>query len=173
MLWAPEIKYVKTDRNFYLTFSLWLPGGITFLYKSTTGKAEGSYVNVADSFLVRGIDGFIFEKDDNAYLLWGGGRLGKFKNDRSGFIEEPKRLLTVDNTHVGYEGNCLTKIKGKYVLSGAEWNGPLRTHGTYDMMYGISDNLWGPYTSPTLAVPHAGHGTVFQDKSSHWWTTID
>ena len=40
------------------------------------------------------------------------------------------------------------------------------------MMYGLSDNLWGPYTTAAIAVPHAGHGTVFQDKNGNWWTTM-
>ena len=171
-LWAPEIKYVKEDDNYYLTFSLCCPG-VTYLFKSTTGKAEGPYMNVTDSKFVNGIDGYIFEDDDGkVYFLWGGGQLGELNSDRSGFVGKPRKLQTVEKHHVGYEGNALAKINGKYVLTGAEWHGPLRTAGTYDMMYGVSDDLWGPYTKARIGVPHAGHGTVFEDKSGNWWTTM-
>ena len=171
-LWAPEIKYVTADDNYYLSFSLCCKG-ITYLFKSTTGKAEGPYVNVTSGKFVKGIDGYIFEDDDGkVYFLWGGGQLGELNADRSGFVSKPVRLKTTEQHHVGYEGNALAKINGSYVLTGAEWHGPLRTMGTYDMMYGVSDTLLGPYTKASIGVPHAGHGTVFQDKSGHWWTSM-
>ncbi len=173
MLWAPEIKYVKSDDNYYLTFSLWTKKGFTYLFKSETGRPEGPYKNVVAGPFVKGIDGFIFEDDDlSVYFLWGGGNLGKLNKERTGFESSIHKLQTTENHHVGYEGNCLTKIDGKYILFGAEWNGPLRLEGTYDMMYGVSDNILGPYTSAKVAVPHAGHGTVFQDKNKKWWTTM-
>lgn len=171
-LWAPEIKYVQADNNYYLSFSLCCKG-ITYLFKSTTGKAEGPYANVTDGKFVDGIDGYIFEDDDGkVYFLWGGGRLGELNPERSGFAGKPRRLQTTEKHHVGYEGNTLAKINGKYVLTGAEWHGPLRTNGTYDMMYGVSDDLWGPYSKARIGVPHAGHGTVFKDKTGNWWTTM-
>ena len=171
-LWAPEFKYVKTDDTYYLSFSLCCKG-ITYLFKSTTGKPEGPYANVTDGKFVDGIDGYIFEDDDGkVYFLWGGGQLGELNPERSGFVNPPVRLQTTEKHHVGYEGNALAKINGHYVLTGAEWHGPLRTKGTYDMMYGVSENLWGPYTKARIGVPHAGHGTVFRDKSGNWWTTM-
>ncbi len=171
-LWAPEIKYVTADDNYYLSVSLCCKG-VTYLFKSTTGKAEGPYVNVTAGKFVDGIDGYVFEDDDGkVYFLWGGGRLGELNADRSGFVGKPVRLKTTEEHHVGYEGNALAKINGHYVLTGAEWHGPLRTMGTYDMMYGVSKTLFGPYTKARIGVPHAGHGTVFRDKSGHWWTSM-
>jgi beta-xylosidase len=171
-LWAPEIKYVKQDKTFYITFSIWTGTGVSYLFRSTTGQVEGPYENVTDQHLVRGIDGFLYEEGEHLYFLWGGGRLGELNEDRSGFVEEPVRLLTAENRHVGYEGNCLVKVEDTYVLTGAEWNGPLRMEGTYDMMCGISKELFGPYTPAKVSVPHAGHGTVFQDQTGNWYTTI-
>lgn len=170
-IWAPEIKYVKSDQAYYIAFSIWVGKGTTYLFKSQL--PTGPYHNTTTGPLVQGIDGFLFEDDDQTlYFLWGGGKLGILNPERSGFEKEPVRLLTVENHHVGYEGNCLTKINGKYVLTGAEWNGPLRTQGTYDMMQGVSDHIWGPYSKPVVAVPHAGHGTVFRDKEGNWYTTM-
>lgn len=173
MLWAPEFKYVKSDDTYYLTFSLWTGTGHSWLFRSTSGKPEGPYANVVDGHFVKGIDGYIFEDEDGkVYFLWGGGRIGELNEKRNGFVNDPVRLQTVENHHVGYEGNALSKINGRYVLSGAEWNGSLRLWGTYDMMYGVSDNLFGPYTKAVVGVPHAGHGTVFKDKKGNWWTTM-
>ena len=85
---------------------------------------------------------------------------------------EVKRLVDTDGENVGYEGNGLIKVKGTYFLTGAEWNGPLRTDGTYDMMYGTSKSLMGPYSKRRLAVPHGGHGTAFRDAQGHFWYTL-
>lgn len=173
-LWAPEIKWVARDRTFYVVLSMMERGvgGRTWLYRSTSGRAEGPYRNVATSNLVDGIDGFLFEDTDGLYLLWGGGNLGKLNAKRDGFERPPTKLLDVDGENVGYEGNALAKIGGTYVITGAEWNGPLRTHGTYDMMFGASQSIWGPYSKRQVGEPHAGHGTVFQDRNGKWWTTM-
>lgn len=173
-LWAPEIKWVERDRTYYLAFSVMERGvgGKTWLYRSTSGKAEGPYANVTASYLVEGIDGFPFEDDDGLYFLWGGGRIGKLNAARNGFTGPIRKLVDVDGDHVGYEGNGLIKVGGVYFLTGAEWHGPLRTHGTYDMMYGTSKSLLGPYSQRRMGAPHGGHGTAFQDKDGRFWYTM-
>ena len=126
---------------------------------------------MTSSFFVKGIDGFPFEDDDGLYFLWGGGSIAKLNAARSGFEGPVRQLVDVDGDHVGYEGNGLIKANGVYFLTGAEWHGPLRTHGTYDMMYGTSKNLFGPYTQRRMGAPHGGHGTAFRDKQGrHWYT---
>lgn len=173
-LWAPEIKWSETDGTFYLAFSMMERdvGGRTWLYRSTSGRAEGPYKNVTSGSLATGIDGFIFEDSDALYLLWGGGNLGKLNARRDGFEGEPVKLVDTDGEHVGYEGNALVRIGDTYFITGAEWNGPLRTHGTYDMMYAASRSIEGPYTKRRVGAPHAGHGTVFKDRAGCWWTTM-
>lgn len=173
-LWAPEIKWVARDKTYYLAFSVMERdvGGKTWLYRSTSGKAEGPYANVTASYLVEGIDGFPFEDDDGLYFLWGGGRIGKLNAARNGFSGPIRKLVDVDGDHVGYEGNGLIKVGGVYFLTGAEWHGPLRTHGTYDMMYGTSRSLLGPYSQRRMGAPHGGHGTAFKDKDGRYWYTM-
>lgn len=173
-LWAPEIKWVARDKTYYLSVSVMERGvgGKSWLYRSTSGKAEGPYENVAKSYLVEGIDGFPFEDDDGLYFLWGGGNIAKLNAKRDGFDGDVRKLVDVDGDHVGYEGNGLIKVNGVYFLTGAEWNGPLRTHGTYDMMYGTSKTLFGPYTRRRLGAPHGGHGTAFEDKQGRFWYTM-
>lgn len=173
-LWAPEIKWVDRDRTYYLAFSVMERGvgGKTWLYRSTSGKAEGPYENVTKSYLVKGIDGFPFEDDDGLYFLWGGGSIAKLNAKRDGFEGPVRQLVDVDGDHVGYEGNGLIKVGGVYFLTGAEWHGPLRTHGTYDMMYGTSKTLFGPYSQRRMGAPHGGHGTAFKDKQGRFWYTM-
>jgi hypothetical protein len=173
-LWAPEIKWVERDKTYYLAFSVMERGvgGKTWLYRSTSGKAEGPYANVTKGYLVKGIDGFPFEDDDGLYFLWGGGSIGKLNAARDGFDGEVRKLVDIDGDHVGYEGNGLIKVDGVYFLTGAEWHGPLRTHGTYDMMYGTSKSLFGPYSQRRMGAPHGGHGTAFGDKQGRYWYTM-
>lgn len=173
-LWAPEIKWVERDKTYYLAFSVMERGvgGKTWLYRSTSGKAEGPYENVTDGHFVEGIDGFPFEDDDGLYFLWGGGSIAKLNAKRDGFDGPVRKLVDVDGDHVGYEGNGLIKVDGVYFLTGAEWHGPLRTHGTYDMMYGTSKTLFGPYSQRRMGAPHGGHGTAFGDKEGRYWYTM-
>jgi xylan 1,4-beta-xylosidase len=173
-LWAPEIHWSARDKTYYLAFSVMERGvgGKSWLFRSTSGKAIGPYVNTRDSYFVEGIDAFPFEDESGFYLLWGGGRIGKLNAKRSGFEGDVKRLVDIDGENVGYEGNGLIKVGGTYFLTGAEWNGPLRTDGTYDMMYGTSKSLMGPYSKRRLAVPHGGHGTAFRDAQGHFWYTM-
>ncbi len=173
-LWAPEIKWVARDKTYYLAFSVMERGvgGKTWLYRSKSGKADGPYENVTDSYFVKGIDGFPFEDDDGLYFLWGGGSIGKLNAARDGFEGPVRQLVDVDGDHVGYEGNGLIKVNGVYFLTGAEWHGPLRTHGTYDMMYGTSTSLFGPYSQRRMGAPHGGHGTAFRDREGRYWYTM-
>lgn len=173
-LWAPEIHWSARDKTYYLAFSVMERGvgGKSWLFKSTSGKAIGPYVNTRASYAVEGIDAFPFEDESGFYLLWGGGRIGKLNAKRDGFEGEVKRLVDTDGENVGYEGNGLIKVGSTYFLTGAEWNGPLRTDGTYDMMYGTSKSLMGPYSKRRLAVPHGGHGTAFRDAQGHFWYTM-
>ncbi|EMD82201.1 putative secreted xylosidase [Pacificimonas flava] len=173
-LWAPEIKWVEGDKTFYLAFSVMERGvgGKTWLYRSTSGKAEGPYVNTSGSYFVEGIDGFPFEDEDGLYFLWGGGSIGRLNAKRDGFDGAVRKLVDLDGDAVGYEGNGLIRVDGIYFLTGAEWHGPLRTHGTYDMMYGTSTSLFGPYSQRRLGAPHGGHGTAFRDRDGQFWYTM-
>lgn len=173
-LWAPEIKWVERDKTYYLAFSVMERGvgGKTWLYRSTSGKPDGPYENVTKSYFVKGIDGFPFEDDDGLYFLWGGGSIAKLNARRDGFDGPVRQLVDSDGDHVGYEGNGLIKVNGVYFLTGAEWHGPLRTHGTYDMMYGTSKTLFGPYSQRRMGAPHGGHGTAFRDKKGGYWYTM-
>lgn len=164
--WAPEICYLHG--TYWLTYST-APG--CGLLKSVSGKPDGPYQDMG-RVVVRGIDSGFFLENGRWYLIWQNGRIAELNSAGTSFLEEPRLLLPVDGQQVGYEGAGLIKVRGKYVLYAAEWNGDYRIDGTYDMMYAISDKLEGPYCPRRVLAPHAGHGCLFYDKDGELCYTL-
>jgi hypothetical protein len=188
-IWAPEIHYLKSKKNFYICYSL--AGGFgTGLLVSATGKPEGPYVSPLkpDGRLGGGIDPTLFEDDDGKiYMTSGrGGYVALMKDDMSGI--ESQKNVTLDKTgattadgkplpdvirnraEVAMEGASLFKRNGKYYLGGAAFWGPTAT-GRYDSVVAIADNIYGPYKQFHEAVPCGGGGNYFQDKDGTWFCT--
>ncbi|MDQ0877573.1 beta-xylosidase [Paenibacillus sp. V4I3] len=167
-LWAPEMIYLYG--TFWITYSL--KGGGTGLIKSISGNAEGPYIDMG-RMTNTDIDSSLFQDDDGqVYFVWQDGKIARMKKDMTGFAEDPRKLLCSDGKHVGYEGAFIVKYKGKYILGAAEWNGDKRVDGTYDLMYAVADELYGPYTPRRMAVPHGGHGTMFIDRDGRLMSTF-
>jgi beta-xylosidase len=167
-LWAPEISYLHG--TYWLTYSL--KSGSTALLKSTSGKADGPYVDMG-RMTNTDIDSSLFLDDDGSvYYVWQDGKIAKLKPNMAGFAEPETKLLDGDGVPVGYEGAFIVKYKGKYILGAAEWNGDERVDGTYDLMYAVSDKLFGPYSKRRVAVPHGGHGTMFVDRDGRLMSTL-
>jgi len=187
-IWAPEIHFLKN--NFWITYSISAGYG-SGLLRSTTGKPEGPYIDVAkDKPLVSGIDATLFEdKDGCVWYIWGDGKMKRMKSDMTGFENEepPIYPLDADGKKVGYEGVNVYSKKGKYYLMAAEWNseGPENGHllrttnenrraadGRYDCMIAIADKLTGPYSKSYIAIPHGGHNMIFDDFEGNTWATM-
>jgi beta-xylosidase len=173
-VWAPEIHFVRG--NYYVTFSMSFGG--CGLLRSTSGKPEGPYESLG-RLEDKWIDSSLFQDDDGAvYFLFQCTWLAKMKPDMSGLAAPPVHIGPAGRTTLGYEGSYLVKAHGKYVLFGSDWNGedPFgpagRADGTYDLMYCCADHILGPYSQPRLAVPHGGHGSLFQDKQRTWYATL-
>lgn len=156
--WAPEIVY--HNNTYWITYTT-APG--CGLLKSITGEITGPYQDMG-RVVMRGIDSGFFKEGDDLYLVWQNGIIAKFNPMCNSFVHEPVLLMPEDNQEVGYEGACIINVNGKYVLYAAEWNGDERIDGTYDMMYSVSDNLYGPYCPRRVLVPHGGHGCLFYQK---------
>jgi beta-xylosidase len=116
------------------------------------------------------IDSSLFQDNDGSvYYVGQDGLIRKLNLAMNGFEGEARKILPEDGQRVGYEGATLVKIGAWYVLTCAEWNGGgNRSDGTYDMMYSCSRSLSGPCKARRVAVPHAGHGALFKDKSGRW-----
>lgn len=170
-LWAPEIHFIKG--TFWLGYCMNFPGGGTGLLKSTSGEAEGPYVDVKPGGPITDeIDVQIFEDDDGSiHFVYQNGKIARMKDDMSGLAEKPRLLKPSNAGHVGFEGAMIAKIGGRYHLVCAEFN-PGPGGRTYDCMVASSEDLHGPYGERYLAIPHAGHNTLFMDKQGKWWATF-
>ena len=178
-LWAPEIIYIKSLTNYFITLSM--PPGNRGILKSTTGKPEGPYVNALanDGFLKGGIDATLFEDDDGQvyFLSGGGGSITRMKRDMSGFDGEPHRIAYEKpadggwtRSSIGQEGATIFKRNGIYYLGGAAFYKPPGSESIrYSSAAAMSTNLFGPYTKWHEAVPCGGGTDYFQDKGGDWW----
>lgn len=166
-LWAPELHYLKG--TFWLTYCLNYEGGGTGLLKSTTGKAEGPYVDVKpDGPLTNEIDASLFQDDDGTvYWVYQNGKIARMKEDMTGLAEEPRLLKPANAGQVGFEGAFIFKANGRYHLVCADF-----VQDEYHCLVASSDKLMGPYGDRFLAVPHGGHNMFFRDKSGAWWSTF-
>lgn len=187
-VWAPEIHYL--NGTFWLTFSLaWnypgRSGGRSGLLKSTSGRAEGPYVDVAGEPLVQAIDASLFQDDNGAvYWIYQNGMIARMSEEMTALAEEPRLLAPTDHEHVGFEGAFVTKIDGRYHLLAADlvaqdgtWmnyvGGEVEVSGAdYSCFAAVADHLYGPYGPRYLAIPHAGHNMLFSDKQGRWWSTL-
>ncbi len=157
--------------------------------KSTTGKAEGPYVDMQPAErLGDEIDASLFEDDDGTvYFLWHSGKIARLKPDMSGLAEpyhwlkttaadpDPKHhsglcagIFGKDSfDHVGYEGMFLFKataaitsaVQNSSTAATVAWWRPPRTCSA-------------PTGERYEAIPHGGHNTFFKDDQGQWWSTF-
>ena len=174
-LWAPEIHYIKSKKNWYIVYSMgtFAPMGIrTGLLKSTSGKPEGPYVDVVEGPIVQGIDGSLFEDDDNkVYFLHDNCMIAQMNEEMNGFVEPFRQLQTPLGKPIGFEGSGIIKIEQKYYLFAAEGNEDMGKN-SYDLTVSSANNIYGPYSEHWMALRHGGHGTLFYDKDHNLWTTM-
>jgi len=171
LFWAPELHYI--NGTYWITFCINAGKlGRNGLLKSTSSRAEGPYEPAfpENRGVDQRIDASLFQDTDGSvYYIWQDGMIRKLNAAMNGFDGAEQKIVPTDGQRVGYEGATLVKIGSWYVLTAAEWNGGTnRADGTYDMMYSCSKSLLGPYKPRRVAVPHAGHGALFKDKSGRW-----
>ena len=169
--WAPELHYI--NGTYWIAHCISAGDlGKNSVLKSTSGKPEGPYEPAFpdNRGVDQHIDSSLFQDTDGTvYYVWQDGLIRKFNSAMNGFDGEAWKILPADGNRVGYEGATLVKIGAWYVLTCAEWNGGgNHADGTYDMMYSCSTSLTGPWKPRRVAVPHAGHGVLFKDKSGRW-----
>lgn len=191
-LWAPEIHYI--NGNFWLTYSIpgWDGTAKTSgcgLLRSTSGKAEGPYVDVQPGARMGDeIDASLFQDDDGTvYYLWHSGKIARMKPDMSGLAERYHWIRTVTPDpdphhhsglcagifgkdsfdHIGFEGVYLMKVHGRYIMTCSE-----SYDGRYSCMAATATNIYGPYSARYEAIPHGGHNMFYQDEKGQWWSTL-
>ncbi|MEN6576766.1 MAG: family 43 glycosylhydrolase [Phycisphaerales bacterium] len=164
-IWAPEIHYF--NGTFWIAYCVNYEG--TGILKSSTGKAEGPYVDIkTDGPLTGEIDASLFRDDDGTvYFVYQNGKIARMKDDMSGLAEEPRLLKPANAAQVGFEGAFLFKADNRYYLSCADF-----IEGRYHCYVASSRDLHGPYGNRYLAVPHGGHNMFFRDAEGQWWSTF-
>ena len=169
--WAPELHYI--NGTYWIAHCINAGSqGKNGVLKSTSGRPEGTYEPAfpENRGVDQHIDASMFQDTDGSvYYVWQDGLIRKFNAAMNDFDGEARKILPSDDQRVGYEGATLVKMGAWYVLTCAEWNGGgNHVDGTYDMMYSCAKSLTGPWKPRRVAVPHAGHGALFKDKSGRW-----
>jgi len=164
-LWAPDIHYI--NGTFWITFCMNFGG--TGLLRSTSGKAEGPYVDVhPQGPITSQIDASLFQDDDGrVYFVWQNGLIARMNEEMTELAEKPRFLKPANYRHVGFEGAYVTKHDGRYYLICADFIG-----GLYHCMVAEAKHVYGPYGPRYLAIPHGGHNMFFTDKDGNWQATF-
>lgn len=198
-LWAPEIHYLKNQKNYYVVACMpENPNGEgSYILKSTSGNAIGPYENIEGNTkgpIFSRIDGSLFEDDDGSvYFIGHNHEIAKMKPDMSGFAEPLRNLIEEKYNPEPYiEGAFIVKEAGKYHLMQAIWSikqpdGSFSYKGgnpyesreereknlySYDVVIASADNIYGPYGKRYTAVTGGGHNNFFKDKNGEWWSTM-
>lgn len=189
-VWAPEIHYIKSRKQ-WLIVACMNGGKGSFILRSTSGKPEGPYENIAGNAtgpIFGNIDGSLFEDDDGTVYFVGHNHfIARMKDDLSGLAEPIRKLAESPYEPEPYaEGVYIIRHDGKYHLLQTYWSfkkpdgrysylGPQYNHPSrysYDVIVATADNIYGPYGPRYTAIVEAGHNNFFRDKEGKWWATM-
>ena len=161
---SAELMYSRSRTRYYLVFTTLDTTARTWLFHSISDRPNGPYVNVTESFMVEGVDGFLYEEGQTLYLVWSNGKIARLNQKATALDGPVHQLVTEDGSPIGTEGVCLIRSGKQYVCTAAQWHGDHALNRTYDLVAAVSDSLLGPYRSRQFVLPHAGHSTLFQDN---------
>lgn len=192
-VWAPELHYIKSRKCWYIVACMndSQAGKGSFVLKSTTGRPEGPYENIADNSsgpLFGNIDGSLFEDEDGTVYFVGHNHfIARMKDDMSGLAEPLRRLSEEAYSPEPYiEGAFICKEGGKYHLVQAIWSHRVPGKGdtyspqhdsnstrySYDCIVASADCVYGPYSRRYNTITGGGHNNLFKDKRGEWWATL-
>lgn len=188
-VWAPELHYIKSQKQWMILASL-NGGRGSFILRSTSGRPEGPYENIAGNTsgpIYPKIDISFFEEDNGeVYLVAHNHFIAKMKNDLSDIAEPFRRLKETPYSKEPYiEGVFITKHNGKYQLLQTVWSvkqqdgsysyirrtGAGKNVHSYDVVVAEADNIYGPYGPRYPAILEGGHNNLFVGKDGKWWST--
>ncbi|MCM2679375.1 family 43 glycosylhydrolase [Echinimonas agarilytica] len=204
-MWAPEIHYIKSLKTYFIIactpYNSETSKRGTYILRSTSGKAEGPYVNIKaneTTAMNSRIDGSLFEDEDGTvYLVSLAKHIAKMKPDMSD-IAEPYQVIkqTPYDNEPYIEGAYMVKEGGKYHLIHAIWSYKLpdgsyaydedyknknsvltqseqkEARYSYDVVIASADSPYGPFGPRYTSVIGAGHNNLFKDKAGNWWATM-
>ncbi|MCM2678711.1 family 43 glycosylhydrolase [Echinimonas agarilytica] len=199
-VWAPEIHYIESQKTFFIIACTPYPERGTFVLRSTSGKAEGPYIDIAgsqDSPIINAIDGSLFEDDDGTvYLVSLSHKIARMKDDMSDVAEPFKKIKQQQYTPEPnvLEGAYIVKEGGQYhlILSAFSTELPDGSYNyqagrkgnvypnnkemwehfySYDVIVASANSPYGPYSERYTSIVGAGHNNFFKDQDGRWWST--
>ncbi len=171
---SPKIYYLYN--TFWITYTL-SNTKQSGLLKSTSGRAQGPYINVEGNGLpVYGMNASLFfDTDSSVYFIWGKGYVQKMLPDMSGFNHNGIKTLPIP----GIMSDKMVSIsvfnhQNKYYVSTTRKspevqniNERMPVSNTESVVY-ITNSLWGNY-SRRFTLPHGGNGMILQDFQKKFW----
>ncbi len=168
---APEIHYIQGA--FYVVYAL-TQGGIRLL--KSDSDAQGPYEDMGVLW-PEGHKPSLFEDTrGQVYLLFDDQKIARVNLDDAALEHEPRALRweglpEQDRDTLGGAGLFLFQHNRQYNLFYSKPD--VRLGGQiHDTFVAQSHSPYGPFKPGYLAIPHASHTCVFQDKMGHVWATF-
>ena len=153
MLWAPDINYVNGQYVYYYSIGVWGHGDISGFGVATADRPEGPFIDrgviltPATQGVNNSIDQFFIEDNGRNYLIWGSfaGIYMIELTDDGLRIKPGAQKVQIAGTFM--EGSYIFKRDGYYYLFGSNGSCCEGANSTYQVIYGRSDKLEGPYVT--------------------------
>ncbi|MCP4456389.1 MAG: family 43 glycosylhydrolase, partial [Planctomycetes bacterium] len=120
---SPELMYSRSWNKYYLVFTTLDVTAKTWLFHSISDQPDGPFVNVNESFMTEGVDGFLYEEGKTLYLMWSNGKIARLNEKRTKLAGPIRQLVMEDGLPLGAEGMCLAKAGKHYVWTAGQWHG--------------------------------------------------
>ncbi len=201
-MWAPAI--IKKDKKYFLFFSAndiqssWRKGfsetdvaqndSIGGIGIAVADHPEGPYKDYLEKPLInhfynkaQPIDQFVFKDKDNQYYIiyggWGRCNIAMLNADFTALVPYQNGDIVKEITPQDYvEGPIMFIRKGKYYMM---WSEGGWTNGTYNVAYGVSDNVFGPFVKQGTILEAdesiatgAGHNSVINIPGTDEWYIV-
>lgn len=154
-IWAPDINKINGKYVLYYTYALWGDAWTCGVGAAVADKPEGPFVDHGKLFRgvdvdVEGsIDQFYIEDGGRKYMFWGSfhGIYGIELSDDGLSIRPGAEKQKVSGNQT--EGTYIYKHGGYYYLFGSNGTCCDGANSTYQVVYGRSESLFGPYVTKT------------------------
>ena len=154
-IWAPDINYINGKYVLYFSMSTWGGEWECGIGRAVADKPEGPFTDADKLFLSReigvqnSIDQFYIEDGGKKYIFWGsfhgiyGAELSDDGLSLKDGLKTPKTKVAGDFM----EGTYIYKHGKYYYLIGSNGSCCEGDNSTYRLVYGRSENLFGPYVT--------------------------
>lgn len=152
-LWAPDINYINDKYVLYYSLSKWgehLDCGIGV---AVSDDPEGPFIDKGKIFTGReigvrnSVDEFFYSEKGKNYLFWGSfdGIYGIELSEDGLGVKSGASKMQIAGSFI--EATAIEKHKGYYYLFGSKENCCEGANSKYHIIYGRSNNLFGPYVT--------------------------